>query len=157
MISNWFPFKLISNSISVRFQFNSISIRIHFCSISIQIHFYSVSVRISILFKISDSEITFDIHYKMNKIDINIFTSKWRQSNQHGFTCFYFQIFYFKYFFFKYFYSNISFFKTGTRPDRLPYKVNYMDSIQHMYIIAMINNQPSSKMHYTTVNLLIDI
>ena len=41
-------------------------------------------------------------------------------------------------------------FQIGMRPNQLPYKVNYMDSIQHMYIIATINNKPSSKVHHTT-------
>ena len=47
-------------------------------------------------------------------------------------------------------------FQIGMRPNQLPYNVNHMDSIQHMYIIAMINNQPSSKVHHTTVCQPID-
>ena len=35
------------------------------------------------------------------------------------------------------------------RPNQLPYKVNYMDFLQHMYISTTMNSQPSSKVHST--------
>ena len=41
-------------------------------------------------------------------------------------------------------------FPIGMRPNQSPYDANYMDSIQHMYIIALKNNQSSTKVHHTT-------